>query len=108
LQQTDLLGHEIQIDPRGYDSATNTEGHLLQITGAIYGLQGPSASTAVQIGAWNTFAIEANGPRIRVSLNGQRVNDYVSSRPANGYIALQAHDFLSRTQFRALQVKKLP
>jgi hypothetical protein len=43
-----------------------------------------------------------------VSLNGQLVNDYVSSRQANGYIALQAHDFLSRTQFRALQVKKLP
>jgi choline dehydrogenase-like flavoprotein len=108
LQQADLLGHEIQIDPRGYDSATNTEGHPLQITGAIYGLHAPSASTAVQIGAWNTFVIEANGPRIRVSLNGQRVNDYQSSRQTSGYIALQAHDFQSRTQFRSLQIRKLP
>jgi hypothetical protein len=108
LQQADQMGHEVQIDPRGYDSATNTEGHPLQITGAIYALQAPSASTAVQFGAWNTFVIEANGPRIRVSLNGQLVNDYISSRQTSGYIALQAHDFLSRTQFRALQVKKLP
>jgi choline dehydrogenase-like flavoprotein len=108
LQQADQLGHEIQIDPRGYDSATNTEGHPLQITGAIYGLQGPIASTAVQIGAWNRFVIEANGPRIRVSLNGQLVNDYQSSRQTSGYVALQAHDFQSRTQFRSLQVRKLP
>jgi hypothetical protein len=52
--------------------------------------------------------IEANGPRIRVTLNGQLVNDYQSTRQQTGYIALQAHDFLSRTQFRNLQIKKLP
>lgn len=108
LQQADTQGHEIQIDQRGYDSVTNTEGHPLKTTGAIYDLQAPFASTAVQIGAWNNYIIEANGPRIRVTLNGQLVNDYQSTRQQTGYIALQAHDFLSRTQFRNLQVKKLP
>jgi hypothetical protein len=108
LQQADALGHEIQIDQRGYDSVTNTEGHPLKITGAIYDLQAPSASTIVPIGAWNNFTIEANGPRIRVTLNGQLVNDYQSAREQTGYLALQAHDFLSRTQFRNLQIKKLP
>jgi hypothetical protein len=108
LQQADSQGHEIQIDQRGYDSVTNTEGHPLKITGAIYDLQAPFASTVVQIGAWNNFIIEANGPRIRVTLNGQLVNDYQSTREQTGYIALQAHDFLSRTQFRNLQVTKLP
>lgn len=108
LQQADIQGHEIQIDPRGYDSVTNTEGHPLKVTGAIYDLQAPSASTVVQIGAWNNYTIEANGARIRVILNGQLVNDYQSGRQQAGYIALQAHDFLSRTQFRNLQVKKLP
>jgi choline dehydrogenase-like flavoprotein len=108
LQQADSQGHEIQIDQRGYDSVTNTEGHPLKVTGAIYDLQAPSASTVVQIGAWNNYTIEANGSRIRVTLNGQLVNDYQSSRQQKGYIALQAHDFLSRTQFRNLQVKKLP
>ena len=108
LQQADSQGHEIQIDQRGYDSVTNTEGHSLKVTGAIYDLQAPSASTVVQIGAWNNYTIEANGSRIRVTLNGQLVNDYQSSRQQKGYIALQAHDFLSRTQFRNLQMKKLP
>jgi choline dehydrogenase-like flavoprotein len=108
LQQADALGHEIQIDQRGYDSVTNTEGHPLKVTGAIYDLQAPFASTIVPIGAWNNFTIEANGPRIRVTLNGQLVNDYQSAREQTGYVALQAHDFLSRTQFRNLQIKKLP
>jgi hypothetical protein len=108
LQEADAKGHEIQIDQRGYNSVTNTEGHPLKITGAIYDLQAPFASTQVQIGAWNTYIIEANGPRIRVTLNGQLVNDYQSTREQAGFIALQAHDFLSRTQFRNLQIRKLP
>ncbi len=108
LQEADAKGHEIQIDQRGYDSATNTEGHPLKVTAAIYDLQAPSASTAVQIGAWNSYLIEANGSRLRVTLNGQLVNDYQSSRQQAGYVALQAHDSISRTQFRNLLVKKLP
>ena len=108
LQAADAQGHEIQIDQRGFDSVTGTEGHALKVTGAIYDLQAPSASTQVQIGAWNEFVIEANGPRIKVTLNGNLVNDYQSSRQQTGYIALQAHDFLSRTQFRNLWIKKLP
>jgi hypothetical protein len=43
-----------------------------------------------------------------VTLNGQLVNDYQSARQQTGYLALQAHDSLSRTQFRNLQVQKLP
>lgn len=108
LQEADNKGHEVQIDQRGYDSVTNTEGHALKLTGAIYDLQAPFASTAVPIGAWNNYTIEASGARIRVTLNGQLVNDYQSQRQQTGHIALQAHDFLSRTQFRNLQVKKLP
>jgi choline dehydrogenase-like flavoprotein len=108
LQAADSQGHEIQIDQRGFDSTTGTEGHPLKVTGAIYDLQAPSASTQVAIGAWNQYLIEANGPRIQVTLNGQLVNDYQSPRQQTGHIALQAHDFLSRTQFRNLMVRKLP
>ena len=108
LQAADTQGHEIQIDQRGFDSVSGTEGHPLKVTGAIYDLQAPSASTLVAIGVWNQYIIEANGPRIQVTLNGQPVNDYQSTREQTGYIALQAHDFLSRTQFRNLLVRKLP
>ena len=107
LQAADAQGHEIQIDQRGFDSASGTEGHPLKVTGAIYDLQAPSASTQVQIGAWNDLVVEASGFRIKVTLNGNLVNDFQSSRQQTGYIALQAHDSLSRTQFRNLFVKKL-
>lgn len=108
LQEADAKGHEVQIDQRGFDSVSQTEGHQLKVTGAIYDLQAPSGSTQVQIGAWNNYLIEANGPKIRVTLNGQLVNDYQSTRQQTGHIALQCHDFMSRTQFRNLQIKKLP
>jgi len=107
LAAADTLGHEIQIDQRGFDSTTGTEGHPLKVTGAIYDLQAPSGPTQVQIGEWNKYEIEANGFQIRVTLNGQLVNNYQSSRQQTGFIALQAHDFQSRTQFRNLMVKKL-
>jgi hypothetical protein len=71
-------------------------------------LQALSASTLVQIGAWNRFDIEADGPRICVTLNGQLVNEYQSERQQSLLIALHAHDFLSRTQFRNLVIEKLP
>jgi len=108
LQAADGQGHEIQIDQRGFDSVSGTEGHPLKMTGAIYDLQAPSASTQVGIGVWNRFVVEAKGPRIQVTLNGLLVNDYQSPREQTGYIALQAHDFLSRTQFRNLLIQKLP
>ncbi len=59
-------------------------------------------------GMWNSYTIEANGPQITVTLNGQLVNTYQSSRQQTGYIALQAHHDTSRVQFRNLQIKKLP
>jgi hypothetical protein len=55
LQAADAQGHEIQIDPRGFDSVTGTEGHPLKATGAIYDLQAPSTSTQVEIGEWNKY-----------------------------------------------------
>jgi len=101
-------GHEIQIDERGYDSATNTEGHPLKQTGAIYDLQAPSTLASRGVGSWNTYVIEANGNNIRVRLNGQVVNDYRSNRQQTGFIALQAYKDTSRVQFRNIQVRKLP
>jgi Domain of Unknown Function (DUF1080) len=61
----------------------------------------------VLIGVWNNLSVEANGARIKVTLNGVLVNDYQSSRQQTGYIALQAHDSLSRTQLRNLMIRKL-
>src|SRR5262249_38491079 len=90
LQAADSEGHEVQIDEIGFDSATNTGGHPEKRTGAIYNLQPPSAFPSMPVGQWNSYRIEANGMRIRVTLNGVLVNDFVSSRRASGFLALQA------------------
>lgn len=108
LQQADSQGHEIQIDERGFDSQTNTEGHPQKRTGAIYDLQAPSAFPSKRVGVWNTFDIKADGTSIEVTLNGQVINSYTSNRRPSGFIALQAHHFTSRVQFRNPQIKELP
>ncbi len=108
LQAADSQGHEIQIDEIGFDSQTNTSGHAIKRTGAIYDLQAATAFPSNPIGSWNSYLIEANGNQIKVTLNGQLVNTYQSNRQGSGHIALQAHHYTSRVQFRNLQIKKLP
>ncbi len=103
LQAAVDQGHEIQIDDVGAPDGAN-----IHRTGAIYALQPPTSFPIQPLGLWNTYLIEANSSQINVTLNGIAINSYVSSRQPNGYIALQAHDFPSRIQFRNLQIKKLP
>jgi hypothetical protein len=102
LTQADALGHEIQIDDLGGGTPA---GQGIHRTGAIYGLQAPTAFPARPPGEWNTYLIEMAGPKIKVTLNGVLVNDYISTRQQNGFLALQVHSFPSKMQFRNLQVK---
>lgn len=106
LSAADTQGHEIQIDERGFDSQTNTEGHPLKTTGAIYDLQAPTAFLSRPVGEWNAYVIEAIGNQIKVTLNNQLITTYQSSRQGTGFIALQAHHPGSRVQFRGLQIQK--
>lgn len=109
LSQADT-GWEIQIDERGFDSVTNTEGNALKWTGAIYDRAPVVTKTASRpIGEWNTFEIEAVGADISVKLNGQLVSKLLgdTSRPATGHIGLQNHHGGSRVQFGNIRIKKL-
>ena len=100
--------YEIQIDPRGYNSDTSTENDPLRSTGAIYRVNAP-ARTGVERGPWqwNHFIIEAVGARIKVTLNGVLVNDFVDPKPRSlrGHIALQNHHGGSKVQFRNIRVR---
>lgn len=100
-------GHEIQIDERGFDSATNSEGHAVKRTGAIYDLQAPSSFPSGPVGSWNRYEIEARDDTIRVTLNGTLVNVYQSTRQRSGYLAVQAYRPSSRVQFRNIRLKDL-
>src|SRR5258708_33395149 len=62
-------------------------------TGAIYDLQAPTAFPSSPIGQWNEYVIEASGPTIKVTLNRQLVNTFVSDHRRQGFLALQAHHF---------------
>jgi hypothetical protein len=58
---------------------------------------------------WNTYLIEAAGPRIRVTLNGVLVNDFTDPNPRSlrGHIGLQNHHPGSKVQFRNLRLRTL-
>src|SRR4051794_5047672 len=102
LAQADQQGHEIQIDDLG---AGTPLGQAIHKTGAIYGLQAPTSIPTAPVGEWNTYLIQATGPRIQVSLNGNPINDFNSTRRSTGFLGLQVHGFPSRIAFRNLRIK---
>ncbi len=105
-------GYEVQIDGSGDDWHS---------TGAIYSISKVLKRAQKPTGEWNTLEIETQGPRTRVFLNGQLVNDYREGqpvperkqwfepvrgpRPNLGYIGLQNHDPRSKIYFREISVK---
>jgi hypothetical protein len=97
-----VQGHEVQIDDLG---AGTPPGQGIHRTGAIYGLQAATSIPVVPVGEWNTYLIEATGTRIRVTLNGQLINDFTSDRRPSGFLALQVHSFPSKVAFRNLLIK---
>lgn len=101
-------GYEVQIDDRGVDPSTGRAGSARHRTGAVHGLA-PAAEVPGRPGRWNTFTIAAEGPAIRVALNGVPVSELTGAagRRRRGYLALQAHGAGSRVAFRNLQVRRL-
>ena len=105
-------GYEVQIDGSG------DEWHC---TGAIYSLSKVLKRAQKPMGEWNTLEIEQKGPRTRVFLNGQLVNDYREvqvvpernqwyepvrgPRPNAGYVGVQNHDPRSTVYFREISIK---
>ena len=101
-------GYEIQIDDRGFDPKTKSFGSLLHLTGAIYGLAPAECRCSGVIGAWNLFEVQARGPSISVSLNGQSVSHLTNAtRRREGHIGLQCHHAGSTVQFRNLEISPL-
>lgn len=99
-------GYEVQIDNTGFNPDTNTTGDLKHATGAIYKLAATSGPMPA-VGQWHTLEIEAVGPKITVSLNGQPVSQLTNgNRLAKGYIGLQNHHPGSRVQFTRMRIKK--
>ena len=96
MSVTDRNSYEVNI----YD----TRADQTYRTGGIVHLAAP-ASVVNSPGQWNTYEIVAQGPRLRVWLNGAQMIDVEDSQFADGPIALQYG--LGVVKFRNVMIRGL-
>jgi hypothetical protein len=101
------VGFEVQIRDDAGQPATKGS------SGAFYNVLAPRVNAARPAGQWNQLEIECRGPRIRVTLNGQCVQDVdqstiptIAPRPVVGYLSLQNHG--GSIRFRNVRLKEPP
>ncbi|MEU1403205.1 ThuA domain-containing protein [Streptomyces sp. NPDC005728] len=100
-------GYEIQIDATDVPEKT---------TGSVYGFQSADPNKRDRAlnpaGEWNTYEIRVEGERLRVWLNGVKINDFTNADPArsltDGHLGLQNHGADDRVSFRDIRIKELP
>jgi hypothetical protein len=106
-------GYEVQIDDNVDD---------YHVTGVLYSLTKAKARPG-KPGEWNTLEITLDGPRTKVTVNGELVTDYKEGepvpakketwepdrgrRPDEGYIGLQNHADKDVVYFKEISVKPL-
>jgi hypothetical protein len=106
-------GYEVQIDD------ANDDYH---VTGVLYSLTKAKARPG-KPGEWNTLEITLDGPRTRVTVNGEVVTDYTEGepvpekkadyepdrgpRPTEGYFGLQNHNDKDVVYFKEVSVRPL-
>ncbi|MFC8343614.1 ThuA domain-containing protein [Streptomyces sp. NPDC057280] len=100
-------GYEIQIDATDVPEKT---------TGSVYGFRSADLKKRDRAlnppGEWNTYEIRVEGERLRVWLNGVRINDFTNTDPArslrDGHIGIQNHGADDQVSFRNVRIKELP
>ncbi len=105
--RTSQKGMEIQI----YDEPAKTEPGKGS-TGAIYNVVPARKFAHRPAGEWNAIWILCEGDRVKVTINGETVNDArmseheaLKDRPRNGYIGLSAHTDV--VEFRNVRLRKI-
>ncbi|MFH5885559.1 DUF1080 domain-containing protein [Halalkalibaculum sp. DA3122] len=88
-----------------------------QYTGSIYDIKAPSRRVSKPAGEWQQMVIVADGPNIKVTLNGQlilntslvnhlkKVTEHPGLKHRKGYIGLQNHN--SRVEFRNINITEI-
>ncbi|MGX1273375.1 ThuA domain-containing protein [Streptomyces phaeoluteigriseus] len=100
-------GYEIQIDATDVPEKT---------TGSVYGFRSADLNKRDRAlnppGEWNTYEIRVEGERLRVWLNGVKINDFTNTDPArslrDGHLGLQNHGADDQVSFRDVRIKELP
>jgi hypothetical protein len=104
----ELIGYQADFG-HGFDGALYDESRRNTI------LAQPSADVLKQVsrpGAWHDYRIRAEGPRVRLWVNGIQTVDYTETEPglpATGVIALQIHgNAVSEVRFKDIEIDELP
>jgi type 1 glutamine amidotransferase len=100
-------GYEIQIDATDVPEKT---------TGSVYGFRSADLKKRDRAlnppGEWNTYEIRVQGERLRVWLNGVKINDFTNTDPArslrDGHVGIQNHGADDQVSFRDIRIKELP
>ncbi|MFD3310434.1 ThuA domain-containing protein [Streptomyces sp. NPDC058694] len=100
-------GYEVQIDASDAPDRT---------TGAVYSFQSADIRQRDRAlnppGEWNTYEIHVEGERLRVWLNGVKINDFTNTDPArslrDGHVGIQNHGAEDQVSFRDIRIKELP
>jgi hypothetical protein len=90
-QNGKVHGYQVEIDAssRGYSGGIYDESRR----GWLYPLaRNPKARTALKLGEWNKFHVEAIGNTIRTWVNGVQCAALVDEATTQGFIALQVHE----------------
>ncbi|WP_405469190.1 ThuA domain-containing protein [Streptomyces canus] len=99
-------GYEIQIDATDVPEKT---------TGSVYGFRSADLKKRDRAlnppGEWNTYEIRVEGERLRVWLNGVKINDFTNTDPArslrDGHVGIQNHGADDQVSFRDIRIKEL-
>ncbi|WP_330269548.1 ThuA domain-containing protein [Streptomyces griseorubiginosus] len=100
-------GYEIQIDATDVPEKT---------TGSVYGFRSADLKKRDRAlnppGEWNTYEIRVDGERLRVWLNGVKINDFTNTDPArslrDGHVGIQNHGTDDQVSFRDIRIRELP
>ncbi|MET8082288.1 ThuA domain-containing protein [Streptomyces sp. NPDC005303] len=100
-------GYEIQIDATDVPEKT---------TGSVYGFRSADLTKRDRAlnppGEWNTYEIRVEGERLRVWLNGVKINEFTNTDPArslrDGHVGIQNHGADDQVSFRDIRIRELP
>jgi hypothetical protein len=76
-------------------------------TGSIYDLIAPTKNKARPAGEWNQVTIRAVGPKVEITLNGEKIIDAQLQRSAMGYLGIQSHDENTEIRVRKMRIRRL-
>lgn len=75
--------------------------------GSLYDIVAPEKNVSRPSGEWNSVTILAQGPKIRIEMNGEKILETEQKRSLRGYIGFQVHDEKTEVRFKNIRIEEL-